>query len=70
MTFEKVKETYQRVLLSKERRRAIFRTYPEKHFDLMDPSNDLEQQYLELDDTKRTKSALVTKSKYEMFMAQ
>lgn len=69
MTFEKVKDTYQRILLSKERRMAIFRTYPEKYFDLMDPSNKLESKYLETDDVERSKNALITKSKFEMFMA-
>ena len=37
MTFERVKLTYERILLSEKRRMAIFRTYPEKYFDLMDP---------------------------------
>ena len=70
MTFERVKLTYERILLSEKRRMAIFRTYPEKYFDLMDPENKLEKQYMEMDDVERAKNTLITKSYFEMFMAQ
>ena len=67
MTFEMVKQRYEHVLLSENRRMAIFRTYPSKLQHLIE-NTEYEDNAKKVHG--RIDNKLIGQSSYQMYLAQ